>query len=99
MCPACTYLNWPRANRCVQCYLKKDSDNLNNVNEQFKSLNIYGSDPELRGKKNSPYSSITNLSKSGADARVSPIENRACAIPSKWTCNVSIYSFISKIQI
>lgn len=44
-CPGCTYLNWPRAQRCVQCYTKKDADSILNLNEQqFRSLSIYDDD-------------------------------------------------------
>lgn len=94
-CPACTYLNWPRASRCVQCYTKLDGLkpdlNVNNVNDKINSLSIYGSDPELvigsnnKQKNNSPYNSARNLAnmKSGAaiDAtnRLSPLNNETHA--------------------
>lgn len=94
-CSACTYVNFARATRCVQCLTKKDVDILSNVNEKVKSLKIYGSDPEIVSScnnKNSPYGSINNLSNTkGAGARtISPLENRAaCAFPPKWSCSVS----------
>lgn len=102
-CLGCTYLNWPRAQRCVQCATKRETE-MNTINEQIKSLTIRGSDPDLACNiKTSPFGSTNNLASSkmnlGAGARISPVDNRFTLI--KWYCTVNknnkkIFSFFLK---
>lgn len=102
-CPRCTYLNWPRSIRCVQCYTRRNDDIVsesNLIQEQLRSLNITDSDPDLvassksASSRLSPVGSVTNLASSkyftGAvgNNRISPIENRPPYV-NKWVCNVS----------
>lgn len=79
----------------------------NDVNEQMKSLNIAGSDPDLVaavGNRISPMGSATNLSGSrtnlGAGARISPVEHKGYPI-LKWSCSVSMpgHSYTSEFEI
>lgn len=103
-CSNCMYLNWSNLNRCTQCdsakqqYQNVDAIN-NDVNDQMKSLNICGSDPDLQlaaiGQRNSPMGSATNLSGSrtnlGAGARISPVDPKgSCYSMHKWSCSVRL---------
>lgn len=71
-CPNCTYLNWPRSQRCVQCYTKRYEDDVVSesgiIHEHLKSLNIggTGSDPDLVASNNISSSKISSY-------RLSPV--------------------------
>lgn len=48
-CKVCTYLNWPRSLRCVQCCTKRGAADkeTNEAGEALQALRISGSDTEL----------------------------------------------------
>ena len=103
-CKQCTYLNWARAEQCIQCHLKKEELPIqtDGLVEDLKSLSIRGmSDPDLsamakKSKTNSPLASSSNLAVSKSDLSEGA---KLCSSESskktdlKWQCFVSCETF------
>lgn len=95
MCPRCTYLNSIKSFRCTQCSTKREQD-LNNVNDHIKALNIKDTESDLiethTSNRASPISTSsdtvsnpkTNL---GAISRISSNEPKTYYV-NKWFCTV-----------
>ncbi|KAG1684924.1 Ubiquitin thioesterase zranb1-B [Nymphon striatum] len=92
-CPKCTYLNWPKAQNCIQCHYS-------NTNSGDKDTNIYNRKPV------SPISDniILKYNEAKVIDQISSVESASCSLdeelkkrsiplisPVKWICNSCTY--------
>uniref|UniRef100_A0A1I8GQF8 ubiquitinyl hydrolase 1 n=1 Tax=Macrostomum lignano TaxID=282301 RepID=A0A1I8GQF8_9PLAT len=79
-CPACTFLNWPRSHRCVQCYTE-------NSNPPPSSASPPPAAPPSATSSSSPDPSAASL----ATGVAPPNQNQSTNPFGKWACKICTY--------